>query len=45
MHGENSTGLGMSIIKTILEWYGAKIWFESETNKGTTFFIELATTN
>ena len=39
--GEPSTGLGMSIIKTIVEWHGGKIWFESEENKGTTFFIQL----
>jgi two-component system sensor histidine kinase VicK len=45
LHGEHSTGLGMSIIKTIVEWHDAKIWFESETNKGTTFFIELPVNN
>ena len=41
LKGEPSTGLGMSIIKTIVEWHNGKIWFESEENKGTTFFIEL----
>jgi two-component system sensor histidine kinase VicK len=41
LNGEPSTGLGMSIIKTIVEWHEGKIWFESEENKGTTFFIEL----
>ena len=39
--GEPSTGLGMSIIKTIVKWHNGKIWFESEENKGTTFYIEL----
>lgn len=41
LKGEPSTGLGMSIIKTIVEWHGGKIWFESEENKGSTFYIEL----
>ena len=40
LKGEPSVGLGMSIIKTIVEWHQGQIWFESEENKGTTFFIE-----
>jgi len=39
--GEPSVGLGMSIIKTIVEWHKGKIWFESAENKGSTFYIEL----
>ena len=42
--GEPSVGLGMSIIKTIVEWHQGKIWFESRENKGTTFFIEVPKT-
>ena len=42
LKGEPSVGLGMSIIKTIVEWHRGKIWFESEENKGSTFFVELA---
>lgn len=41
LKGEQSTGLGMSIIKTIVEWHQGKIWFESEENKGTNFYIQL----
>lgn len=38
---EPSVGLGMSIIKTIVEWHKGKIWFESVENKGTTFYVEI----
>jgi len=41
LKGEPSTGLGMSIIKTIVNWHHGDIWFESEENKGTTFYIRL----
>jgi two-component system sensor histidine kinase VicK len=39
--GQPSVGLGMSIIKTIVEWHGGKIWFESMEGKGSTFYIEI----
>lgn len=41
LKGEPSVGLGMSVIKTIVEWHGGKISFESKENEGSTFFIEL----
>jgi two-component system, OmpR family, sensor histidine kinase VicK len=41
LRGEPSTGLGMSIIKTIVEWHNGSIWFESEEKAGTTFYIKL----
>ena len=41
LKGEPSVGLGMSIIKTIVEWHQGHIWLESQENKGTTFFIEI----
>lgn len=39
--GESSTGLGMHIIKTIIEWHGGTITFKSEEGQGTTFYIQL----
>ena len=41
LRGEQSTGLGMSVIKTIVHWHGGKLWVESEEDKGSTFFIEI----
>ncbi|MCC2545941.1 PAS domain S-box protein [Hymenobacter sp. BT175] len=41
LRGEKSTGLGMSIIKTIVELHEGSIEFESAENQGTTFFIRL----
>ncbi len=41
LKGEKSTGLGMSIIKTIVEWHGGKIWFKSKEGEGSTFFIQI----
>ncbi len=41
LKGEPSLGLGMSLIKTIVEWHGGKISFESVERKGTTFYIEI----
>jgi two-component system sensor histidine kinase VicK len=44
LHGEASHGLGMSIIKSIIDWHHGQIWFESKENEGTTFFIRLPRT-
>jgi len=41
LNGEESGGLGMSIIKSIVELHSGIVWFESEEGKGTTFYIEL----
>ncbi|GGH06025.1 hypothetical protein GCM10007352_10110 [Mucilaginibacter phyllosphaerae] len=39
--GEKSFGLGLSICRQIMEKNHGKIWFESDINIGTTFFISL----
>lgn len=35
------TGLGLSLVKTIIESHQWKIWFTSEVGKGTSFFIQV----
>ena len=37
----NSTGIGLAIVKKIIETYGGKIWLQSEIGQGTTFFFTL----
>jgi len=39
--GEKSFGLGLSICRQIMDKHHGRIWFESDTNIGTTFFISL----
>ncbi len=39
LEGEKSTGLGMSIVKQIVELHKGKIWLKSEERKGTQFLI------
>jgi signal transduction histidine kinase len=37
----SGTGLGLAICKNLIEAYSGSIWFESEVDKGSTFYIEL----
>jgi len=41
--GEHSTGLGLSIVKKMVEAMNGRVWCESEAGKGATFIVELPT--
>jgi two-component system sensor histidine kinase VicK len=41
INGEESVGLGMSIVKEMVELHDGKIWFKSKENIGSTFYIEI----
>ena len=38
---EHGAGLGLSIVKEVIEIHHGKIWVESKENEGTTFFLTL----
>ncbi|TCC84037.1 sensor histidine kinase [Pedobacter hiemivivus] len=42
---EKGVGLGLKLTKTYVELQNGEIWFESELNKGTNFFVSLALIN
>lgn len=41
LRGEKSRGIGLSIVRDLVEVHGGKIWFETQEGVGTTFFISL----
>ncbi len=42
-HNSNGTGLGLYIIKAMLQRTGGTIWFDSTENQGTNFYVKLPT--
>jgi two-component system, sensor histidine kinase and response regulator len=42
--GEHSTGLGLSIVKKMVEAMNGKVWCESELGRGATFIVEFPAT-
>jgi signal transduction histidine kinase len=43
--GEHSTGLGLSIVKKMVEAMNGKVWCESELGRGATFIVEFPITS
>ena len=41
----DGTGIGLFLVKQLVEMHGGKIWFESEVGKGTVFTFELPLKN
>jgi len=39
------SGLGLAMVKNIMQGFGGKIWFESEKNAGTVFYLEFVSVN
>jgi signal transduction histidine kinase len=41
-NNDSSSGIGLSIVKKIIDFYKGKIWLESQEHKGTIFYFTIA---
>jgi signal transduction histidine kinase len=39
--GQRATGLGLSIVRSVADRHGGKVWAESNLGKGSTFFLQV----
>jgi signal transduction histidine kinase len=44
-NNDSSSGIGLSIVKKIIEFYKGKIWLESQVEVGTTFYFTITKSN
>jgi signal transduction histidine kinase len=44
-NNDSSSGIGLAIVKKIVEFYHGKIWLESQMNVGTTFYVTIKKNN